>query len=133
MVIPYLCDVEKTQDLRMILSQNIRKARKLFRISQAKLAEFAEISVPHMLDIEYRKTWVSDKTLKKIADALNMEPYELLIPEMPIREDAKSKRKDKTLLRIAAIIKAKRRDLRKKEDEVIDSLILEIMKAQGSN
>jgi transcriptional regulator with XRE-family HTH domain len=122
--------VEKTQDLRTILSQNIRKARNSLHISQAKLAEFADISVSHMLDIEYCKTWVSDKTLHSIARALNMEAYELLLPEKSAK-DTKSGRQNGGLQRTAAIIHAKKKELRKKTDEVMDGLILEIMRTQG--
>jgi transcriptional regulator with XRE-family HTH domain len=121
--------VEKTQYLRTILSQNIRSARNSLHISQAKLAEFADISVPHMLDIEYCKTWVSDKTLHSIARALNMDAYELLIPEKP-KKGTKSRGQNSDLQRTAAIINAKKRELRKKTDEAMDNLILEIMKAQ---
>jgi transcriptional regulator with XRE-family HTH domain len=121
--------VEKTQDLRTILSQNIRKARNSLHISQAKLAEFADISVSYMLDIEYCKTWVSDKTLHSIARALNMEAYELLLPEGAVK-NTKSGRQNGDLQRTAAIIHAKKKELRKKTDEVMDGLIMEIMKAQ---
>jgi transcriptional regulator with XRE-family HTH domain len=123
--------VEKTQDLRTILSQNIRNARNSLHISQAKLAEFADISVSHMLDIEYCKTWVSDKTLHSIARALNMEAYELLIPK-GAEKDTKSGRQNGGLQRTAAIIHAKKKELRKKMDETMDNLILDIMKVQGN-
>jgi transcriptional regulator with XRE-family HTH domain len=121
--------VEKPKDLRMILSQNIRKARNSLHISQAKLAEFADISVSHILDIEYCKTWVSDKTLHSIAKALNMAPYELLIPEK-LKKDTKSGGQKGNLQMTAAIIKAKKKELRRKTDETMDNLIMEIMKAQ---
>jgi transcriptional regulator with XRE-family HTH domain len=113
----------------MILSQNIRRARTSLHISQAKLAEFADISVSHILDIEYCKTWVSDKTLHSIARALNMDAYELLIPERS-KKDTKSGGQNGDLPRTAAIIKAKKKELRKKTDEAMDNLILEILKAQ---
>ena len=129
MVISYRLDVEKTQDLRTILSQNIRKARKSLQISQAKLAEFADISVSHILDIEYRKSWVSDKTLHSIARALNMYAYELLIPEKP-KKDTKSRGKDDDLQRTAAIIKAHKWDLRNRTVEVIDNIFMEIIRAR---
>jgi transcriptional regulator with XRE-family HTH domain len=67
-------------DLRQTLAHNIRSARERRRLSQAKLAAAAEISFPHMSDIEYCKTWVSDKTLIKLAAALRVEPWQLLKP-----------------------------------------------------
>ena len=92
-------------------------------ISQAKLAESADISVSHIIDIEYCKTWVSDKTLNSIAKALNLDAYELLIPE-----NSQNKSEDHALKQIANIIKAKKTLLRQKTGEIIDDLMLEIVK-----
>jgi len=113
----------KSKDLRKILSQNIRNVRNSLHISQAKLAESANLSVSHIIDIEYCKTWVSDKTLNSIAKALNLEAYELLIPE-----DGPTKTENQSLHRIANIIKGKKTLLRQKTGEIIDDLMLEIIK-----
>ena len=113
----------KSKDLRKILSQNIRNMRGSLHISQAKLAESANLSVSHIIDIEYCKTWVSDKTLNSIAKALNLEAYELLIPE-----DGPTKTENQSLHRIANIIKGKKTLLRQKTGEIIDDLMLEIIK-----
>jgi transcriptional regulator with XRE-family HTH domain len=115
--------MKKSKDLRKILSQNIRKARGLLHISQAKLAESANLSVSHILDIEYCKTWVSDKTLNSIAKALYLEPYELLVPE-----NVQNKTENHFLQRIANIIRGKKTVLRQKTEEIIDDLMLEIVK-----
>jgi len=55
-------------------------------------------------DIEYCKSWVSEKTLSKIAYAINLEPYELLIPEEKIEKPGG---KNAALQQTAAVIKAK--------------------------
>ena len=68
-------------DLRLILSQNIKKLRGYRKLSQAKLAEMINISIPFLSDIENGKKWVSPVTLAKIADALDIHAYELLKPE----------------------------------------------------
>jgi len=119
--------MEKENDLRLILAKNIRKARSSLHISQAKLAEAADISVPHMLDIEYCKSWVSDKTLNNIAQALNMEAYELLVPDKN-QKDRKTHRKKDELQQAATIINNKKKELRKKMGEVMDDLILDLTK-----
>jgi transcriptional regulator with XRE-family HTH domain len=116
--------MKKSKDLKKILSQNIRNARGVLHISQAKLAEAAGISVPHVVDIEHCKTWVSDKTLNNIAQALNLEAYELLMPE----KSEKAPDKDQTLQRIANIVQKKKTLLRQKTNEVIEDLMLEIIK-----
>ena len=113
--------------LRKILSQNIKKNRSLLHISQAKLAEYADISFSYLTDIERCKTWVSDKTLANIARALNVPPHELLTP--PENEKTGDKgQDDKTFRRTAELIKAKKSLLRKVSGEAMDDLLLEILR-----
>ena len=64
--------------LRKILSENIRNRRKELHLTQDRLAENADISLPYLPDIEHCKTWVSDKTLIKLAKALGKKPSDLL-------------------------------------------------------
>jgi len=130
MLLPYPFDVGKIRDLRKILSDNIRKNRAALHISQEKLAESSDISMPHIRDIEYCKTWVSEKTLSKIAQALNLEAYELLIPEN-IEKKEKSGNKNKPLQQTAELIKIRKRLLRKSVDESMDNLMLDIIKLTG--
>jgi transcriptional regulator with XRE-family HTH domain len=78
---PYCQYVQENENgLRQILSENIRTARKSRRLTQTQLALYADLSLSYMTDIERCKTWVSDKTLVKIARALNTSPWELLRP-----------------------------------------------------
>lgn len=72
MIIVYLYSMTGL-DIRHILAQNIKKRRKELGITQEKLAELANISVPYMNDIERSQTWVSDKTLAKLATALLLD------------------------------------------------------------
>ena len=69
------------QDLRIFLSQNIKKYRGYRKLSQADFAELVDISIPFLSDIENGKKWVSPVTLSKMAEALNIDAYELLKPE----------------------------------------------------
>jgi len=66
--------------LRKTLSMNIKKRRELLGISQERLAEYAEISSNMVKDIEGCRTWISDKTLIKLADALETDIYRLFVP-----------------------------------------------------
>jgi hypothetical protein len=61
--------------------------------------------------------------LNSIAKALNLEVYELLIPE-----NVQNKAENHVLQRIAGIIKGKKTLLRQKTSEIIDELLLEIIK-----
>jgi len=49
-------------------------------MTQEKLAEETEISANMINDIEGCRSWVSDKTLVKLASALKVETYRLLMP-----------------------------------------------------
>jgi transcriptional regulator with XRE-family HTH domain len=49
-------------------------------ISQEKLAELADVSARMINCIEGRRTWVSDRTLVKLAQVLRVEAFQLLVP-----------------------------------------------------
>jgi len=70
----------KTQDLRQILSANIKEQRQILGISQEKLAEMASLSWQTINSIECQRTWVSDNTLKNISDVFKIETFQLLMP-----------------------------------------------------
>jgi transcriptional regulator with XRE-family HTH domain len=67
--------------LRKVLSVNIKKYRSELGLSQEKLAELVALSDQTINDIEGCRSWVSDKTLVKIARALKVEVYQLMYPE----------------------------------------------------
>ena len=70
----------KKTDLREILALNLKEQRKTLGLSQEKLAEIANISWQTVNSIECHRTWVSDKTLESLADALKIESFQLLLP-----------------------------------------------------
>jgi transcriptional regulator with XRE-family HTH domain len=72
---------EETGKLRKILSANIKKYRAEQGISQEKLAEAVGLSDQTINDIEGCRSWVSDKTLVKIAIALRVEVFQLVYPQ----------------------------------------------------
>ncbi|MBD5436854.1 MAG: helix-turn-helix transcriptional regulator [Treponema sp.] len=67
-------------ELREYLSSNIKRYRKRLFLTQEKLAERTGLSAQTINDIEGCRTWVSDKSLIKIADSLRTTPAELLLP-----------------------------------------------------
>jgi transcriptional regulator with XRE-family HTH domain len=75
------------QELRGILSRNIRRYRLSRNLSQAGLAEKLDISVNFLCNIENGNRWVSPQTLVKFATALNIEPYELFKPAEALPSD----------------------------------------------
>jgi transcriptional regulator with XRE-family HTH domain len=76
----YLSMKGKKLDLRRILAANLKEQRKTLGLSQEKLAEMAGLSWQTVNSIECHRTWVSDKTLETLADALKIESFQLLLP-----------------------------------------------------
>jgi transcriptional regulator with XRE-family HTH domain len=72
---------EDTEKLRKTLSANLKRYRAVLGISQEKLAEIIELSDQTINDIEGCRTWVSDKTIVKLARALGVEVYQLVYPQ----------------------------------------------------
>jgi transcriptional regulator with XRE-family HTH domain len=70
----------KKPTLRGILAANLKKHRKMLGLSQEKLAEMADLSWQTVNSIECHRTWVSEKTLENLADALKIDTFQLLLP-----------------------------------------------------
>jgi transcriptional regulator with XRE-family HTH domain len=119
--------VSGSDDLRGILSRNIRAARKALHITQEKLAEYADISLPYMTDIERCRTWVSDKTLINIAKALNIEVFQLLMP-VEIQDSAEESEESRRIHKIADLIDATMKGMRKTTDKALGDLLAQIIR-----
>lgn len=63
--------------LRHILALNMRKHRHILGLSQAKLAESANIATAYVAMIELEKKFPSVDVLERIARALKIDPTEL--------------------------------------------------------
>jgi transcriptional regulator with XRE-family HTH domain len=70
----------KKPDLRQFLATNLKEQRKTLGLSQEKLAEIAGLSWQTVNSIECQRTWVSDRTLESLAEALKIETFQLLLP-----------------------------------------------------
>lgn len=99
----------KSQELKEVLSQNLKKIRKEKGWSQFELAEKAGISEQTMNSIEGLRLWPSDKTLAKLSNALKIEPYLLFIPQ-------------KVSLKSDSLIELKQVAIKTLEDFMHDSL-----------
>jgi transcriptional regulator with XRE-family HTH domain len=75
------------QELRKILSSNIRLYRHNHGWSQADLAEKADISITFLSSIERCTKWPYPETLVKIAKALKIEEFELFRKNKTISDD----------------------------------------------
>jgi len=79
----------KEQELRGILSNNIKRCRQRDNLSQMALADKLDISTNFLSDIERCKAWVSPETLVRLAAALNIEPYELFKSDALLSDNEK--------------------------------------------
>jgi transcriptional regulator with XRE-family HTH domain len=92
---------EKKTDLKIILAVNLKEQRKMLGLSQEKLAEMANLSWQTVNSIECHRTWVSDKTLESLADALKIESFQLLLPsENTLKKSINSNEAVKKLVKI---------------------------------
>jgi len=99
--------------LRRILAANLKNHRKMLGFSQEKLAEMANLSWQTINSIECHRTWVSDKTLESLADALKIDSYQLLLPiEDTIPKSINSNEAVKKLV-----------DIRKTFDDLFDDIV----------
>jgi transcriptional regulator with XRE-family HTH domain len=71
---------EKPEKIRQILAQNIKMKRESLNLSQEKLAELTDLSVQTINTIEGCRMWISDKSITRLAKALNVEVFQLFVP-----------------------------------------------------
>jgi transcriptional regulator with XRE-family HTH domain len=78
---------EKPEKIRQILAQNIKKRRESIGMTQEELAERANLSLQTINTIEGCRMWISDKSITRLAKALNIEIFQLFMPHrMNIKE-----------------------------------------------
>jgi transcriptional regulator with XRE-family HTH domain len=70
--------------LRGILANNLKENRRKCGLSQAKLAEKAEVSTQYIAMIELSRQFPTPEVLERIAGAFGIEAYELFaVPASP--------------------------------------------------
>lgn len=88
--------------IRSVFARNVRKYRKLNNLTQEALAEAAEVSNTYIANIECGQTWISDRTLEKIATALNLDEYLLFIQEEEAASELDAIQRRQELIRYLA-------------------------------
>jgi transcriptional regulator with XRE-family HTH domain len=81
---------EKYEKIRRILAQNIKTRREYLGLSQEKLAEASNMSVQTINTIEGCRMWVSDKTVTRLAKALDIEVFQLFVPYQANKSELKA-------------------------------------------
>ena len=69
------------EEIRTILGENVKTYRNRRNWAQADLADYANISINFLGDIERGKKWPHPETLSKLAEALNIKVFELFLAE----------------------------------------------------
>lgn len=112
----------ESDKLRIILSNNIRMFRQNLHLTQELLAENADISLSYLADIEHCKTWISDKTLIKLAKSLHKQPYELLMES----NNVESSKTD--IQAVSEIISDEKKEIIKAVSLICDKTVQRILK-----
>ena len=72
--------------VRLLVSKNLKRIRSLHNISQLDLALKAGLAPNFINDIENGKKWTSAKTIAKLCEALNIEPFQFFLTEEMIND-----------------------------------------------
>ncbi|MDR1949852.1 MAG: helix-turn-helix domain-containing protein [Spirochaetaceae bacterium] len=67
-------------DIRSLLSKNLKQFRARKGLSQLKLANIAELTHNFINEIENGQKWISPETLAKLAEVLEVKPYQFFLP-----------------------------------------------------
>ncbi|MCL2230050.1 MAG: helix-turn-helix domain-containing protein [Treponema sp.] len=67
--------------IHQLISNNLKRFRNLQNVSQLSLADMTGLTHNFIHDIENCKKGVSTKTLARLSNALNVEPYQFFLPD----------------------------------------------------
>jgi len=70
----------KPEEIRQILAHNIKIRREALSLTQEQLGEMTDLSVQTINTIEGCRMWISDKSVTRLAKALNVEVFQLFMP-----------------------------------------------------
>jgi transcriptional regulator with XRE-family HTH domain len=85
---------EKMDNIREILSKNLRENRQRLNISQPKLAELANLSTHYIASIETSRKFPTPDVLERLAEALGIETHELFSVSYSAKKELENLRND---------------------------------------
>lgn len=94
------------EEIRNTLAKNIKKFRAQKGLSQAQLAEKADISLPFMSSIEQSSKWPYPDTLAQIATALDIEVSDLFATKK-----TENKNQEYTITMMKALVDSQKKAL----------------------
>ena len=107
------------EEIKAALGTNIRNIRSHRQLTQAELAEKADISIIYLSNIERGKKYPKPAILLQIAEGLEVEVYELFKPKFT--PTAASKDNKKTMRRLS-------QEMAKKVMQTMDSVFESYLK-----
>jgi transcriptional regulator with XRE-family HTH domain len=81
-------------NIRVILSRNLRENRQRLNISQPKLAELANLSTHYIASIETSRKFPTPDVLERLAEALGIETHELFSVSYSAKKELENLRND---------------------------------------
>jgi transcriptional regulator with XRE-family HTH domain len=69
------------EDIRFLLSKNLKRFRSRKKLSQLALANQADLTHNFINEIENCQKWISPETLAKLSEVLEVKPYQFFLPE----------------------------------------------------
>jgi transcriptional regulator with XRE-family HTH domain len=79
--------MNKSDNLKKILSRNLRENRRKCGLSQEKLAEKAGISTQYLAMLEIARKFPTSEVLERLAGAMDIKVYELFLIDHSPREE----------------------------------------------
>lgn len=117
MILPYNKTMKGAQNIKQIVAYNLKRIRKERGLTQAELAELADISNTYIANIECGRTWISDKTLERFTAALAIEPQELFALENNTSQNTINEKRKSIF---SAMLKRKKSNLEKDLKKLVD-------------
>jgi transcriptional regulator with XRE-family HTH domain len=105
-------------NIRDILAHNLKVNRQKCRLSQAKLAEKANITTQYIAMIEVSRKFPTPEMLERLAKALNVETYELFTVENAGNNNFDQLRKD-----VIEEVKSINESIASMEKNILDNLV----------
>ena len=81
-------------NIKELFAKNLRENRRKCGLTQAQLAEKAEVSTHYIALIELARNIPKVETIKRLASALNVEIYELFIVDRSPKEEMEQLKKE---------------------------------------
>ena len=108
---------------------NMKKYRKIRRISQMKLAEMLDTSTSYIGEIEINSRVPSLAMVERMAKALNIEPFRLFVDDNDLINEEKLEKSNY----LECLSTKERQDLSRKIKERISKEVDQILQPESSN